>query len=64
MRRWIFITHPNVVIDAAVSVPRWPLSERAWPTRSSRSPNNRCADGSALSMRSGASPWRPIDALP
>lgn len=28
MRRWIFITHPDVVIDPAVAVPRWPLSER------------------------------------
>lgn len=27
-RRWIFITHPDVVIDPAVPVPRWPLSER------------------------------------
>lgn len=27
-RRWVFITHPNVVIDPAVPVPRWPLSER------------------------------------
>ena len=26
-RRWVFITHPNVVIDPAVPVPRWPLSE-------------------------------------
>ena len=25
--RWVFITHPNVVIDPAVPVPRWPLSE-------------------------------------
>jgi broad specificity phosphatase PhoE len=24
----VFITHPNVVIDPAVPVPRWPLSER------------------------------------
>ena len=28
MRRCVFITHPNVVIDAAVPVTRWPLSER------------------------------------
>jgi broad specificity phosphatase PhoE len=27
-RRWVFITHPNVVIDPAVPVPRWPLSEQ------------------------------------
>lgn len=27
-RHCIFITHPNVVIDPAVPVPRWPLSER------------------------------------
>ncbi len=27
-RRWVFITHPNVLIDPAVPVPRWPLSER------------------------------------
>ncbi len=26
-QRWVFITHPNVVIDPAVAVPRWPLSE-------------------------------------
>jgi broad specificity phosphatase PhoE len=26
MRRVYFITHPNVVIDPAVPVPRWPLS--------------------------------------
>ena len=26
-RRWVFITHPNVDIDPAVPVPRWPLSE-------------------------------------
>jgi broad specificity phosphatase PhoE len=24
--RWVFVTHPNVVIDPAVAVPRWPLS--------------------------------------
>jgi broad specificity phosphatase PhoE len=28
VRRWVFITHPNVVIDPAVPVPRWPLSEQ------------------------------------
>ena len=27
-RQLVFITHPNVVIDADVPVPRWPLSER------------------------------------
>jgi broad specificity phosphatase PhoE len=28
MRRWFFVTHANVVIDPAVPVPHWPLSER------------------------------------
>ena len=27
-RRWVFVTHPNVAIDPAVPVTRWPLSER------------------------------------
>lgn len=27
MRRCWFVSHPNVVIDAAVPVPQWPLSE-------------------------------------
>jgi broad specificity phosphatase PhoE len=27
VRRWVFITHPNVVVDAAVPVRRWPLSD-------------------------------------
>ncbi len=26
--RWVFVSHPNVVVDPAVPVPRWPLSER------------------------------------
>jgi broad specificity phosphatase PhoE len=26
LRRWYFVTHPNVVVDASVPVPRWPLS--------------------------------------
>ncbi len=28
VRRWVFVTHPNVVIDPGVPVPRWPLSKR------------------------------------
>jgi broad specificity phosphatase PhoE len=28
MRRFVFITHPNVCIDPAAPVPQWPLSER------------------------------------
>ncbi len=28
MRRWYFVTHPNVVVDATIPVPRWPLSPR------------------------------------
>jgi broad specificity phosphatase PhoE len=27
VHRWVFISHPNVVIDPAIPVPRWPLSE-------------------------------------
>ncbi len=27
-RRLVFITHPNVVVDPQLPVPRWPLSER------------------------------------
>ncbi len=27
-RRWVFVSHPNVVVDPAVPVPRWPLSAR------------------------------------
>jgi broad specificity phosphatase PhoE len=27
-RRFVFISHPNVVVDAAVPVPQWPLSPR------------------------------------
>lgn len=27
-RRFFFVTHPNVVIDRAIPVPRWPLSAR------------------------------------
>jgi broad specificity phosphatase PhoE len=28
VRRWVFLTHPNVIIDPAVPVPRWSLSEQ------------------------------------
>jgi broad specificity phosphatase PhoE len=27
-RRWFFVTHPQVVVDPALPVPRWTLSER------------------------------------
>jgi hypothetical protein len=28
VRRFVFVTHPDVAIDPAVPVPRWPLSPR------------------------------------